>query len=176
MLYQAKNNPLASLIDEIWRGRAVRKLPADVPVLTDENWLLLGAWDAAACFGPPLGKLTIREDRIEIADDWGKFLFLCRCARVGASPEQDTQIDFLGTPIGVLLIDREGSAPKLKLRHDPWALIGALELITHHLDSVLLKPRELREDSLADFAMGAGLQRDHFRRLCSWHSQILPYL
>ncbi len=176
MLHQQKNNPLASLIEGIWQRRVVRKPPTDVPVLSDENWLLLGGWDAASCFGPPHGKLTIREGRIEIADDWGKLLFLCKVARDGESLEQGTQIDFLGTSIHVLLIDRDGYAPKLKLRHSPWALISALELITYHLDSVLLKPRDLREDDLADFAMHAGLERGHFRRLCSWHSQILPYL
>jgi hypothetical protein len=176
MLNRQKYNPLAALIEGIWQRRVIRKAAIDVPVLSDDNWLLLGGWNAAACFGPPFGKLTIREDSIEIADDWGKLLYLCEVVRDSESLEQGTQIDFLGTPISFLLTHRDGFAPKLKLRHDPWALISALELITYHLDSVLLKPRDLREDDLADFATRAGLERGHFRRLCSWHSQIVPYL
>lgn len=173
---QAKKSPLASLIDDIWQGRTVRKPPADIPVLTDENWLLLGAWNAAACFGPPSGNLKFSQDRVEIADDWGKLLYVCKLATVGAISKQDAQIEFLGTSIGVLLTNCGGAVPNHKFHHDPWALICALDLITHHLDSVLLKPRDLREDSLANFAMRAGLDLDHFRRLCSWHSQILPYV
>jgi hypothetical protein len=176
MLHQQKNNPLALLIEGIWQRRVVRKSATDVPALSDENWLLLGGWNAAACFGPPTGKLTIREGRIEIADDWGKLLFLCAVARDGDPLEQCAQIDFLGTPISLAVTHFNEVTPKVRLRHDPWALIIALELITYHLDSALLKPRDLREDDLADFAIHAGLERGHFRRLCSWHSQILPHL
>jgi hypothetical protein len=174
MSYKVNPRNLRQLLEQL---RASAENPkaacaAAVAAFTNDDLLVLAAWAAAATFGPSSGKLRLLPpDRMEVSDSWGKPLFQTR---------------FFATE-GVerpILIDApwnsqdEGTADPARQRHrfDPASLALALHLIRDHIDSTLLKPRDLRDMEIVEFASHAGLEEAAFRRLAVWEPEIAPYL
>lgn len=169
---------LTFLVDDLWKSphRALRvgQLVAD---LNEVDMLLLAGWDTAATCGPLTGTLRLTlPQTIEVTDDVGRVFLLATLVETHQATDHSCLITYWDTPQSVVLDKASPNTPTGSTMHDPKGLLLALQLIRDHLDSVLLKPRDLRDQEIAEFAAAAGLQEEHFRRLASWFHTLTPYL
>jgi hypothetical protein len=140
------------------------------------DWLVLGGWVLAAAYGPSGGKLRLESpDVVEVADSWGAVMFRTRFSPP-RSPEQPILIDAPLVPASSAPGSAPEDVPSLRQSFESASLVWALQLIHDHLDSTLLKVREVRDEEIAQFADSVGLQADVFRRLAAWEPQLSPYL
>lgn len=143
---------------------------------TQADWLVLGGWALAATYGPSGGKLRLESpDVAEVADSGGAVMFRTRFSPP-RSPEQPIVIDAPLVPVRPEPGRPPEDVPSLRQSFEPASLVWALHLIHDHLDSTLLKVREVRDEEIAQFAGSVGLQDDVFRRLAAWEPQLSAYL
>jgi hypothetical protein len=136
-----------------------------------EDWLVLAGLATAASLAPVGGRLDLAlPDKIKVVDSLGKEMLDARLTANEVSGQQET-LDFPGYPVSVSVVDSPEPS-KTRRSFDPVALVTAMRLIRDHLDSTSLKPRDLREKELAEFAAIAGLNVDTFRRLAMWQPQV----
>jgi len=170
---------LRSLLDELWHRPTERNILVEefVAGLNDLDWLILAAWDTAATFGPPSGKLDLLPPAtIHIMDSWGKLFLVFSLIKANKFSHQDCSITYSNTDFCVIVDEASPSIPSTQFSHDPKSLLVALELIRNRLDDALLFPPELRNARIAQLAASSELEDDHFRKLALWYPVIEIYL
>ena len=179
MPHRPADSHLSTFVDQLWRRPADRADLAEYLVarLGRFDRLVLAAWDVAATFGPPSGRLTVLPPGgMEVADNLGRlFLEAMVVGSHEAPSEHQPLITYRDWDMSVLVAPSSPNIPNRSVFHDPRGLLLAIQLIRDHLDSVLLQPRELRDRSIAQFAASSQLDQDQFRRLASWFPAVEVY-
>jgi hypothetical protein len=166
---------LTDVLDILWHASdpRLRELATRLlPTLTDNNRLVLLAWDTAASFGPLGGRVDILAPRsFAVLDGWGKLLFSADLAKSTQGHHIGPMLSYTDMPWAVFR--KSGDyAPTDTPRHSGASLLIAMQLIRDHIDSTILKPAEMRHRELDGFAQQAGVDADHFRRLTTWFPRI----
>lgn len=159
---------LSSLIDELWkkpneREELARQFIAD---LNFDSRLILSAWDTAATFGPPSGKLhLIQPNTMQVADSWGKVFLVANQVEESNKNNEQILISYYELNLCVVSDKSSPTRPKDQFIHDFKSLLIALQFVRDYLDSVLIKPVELRNAEIEAFAASLGIESSYFRRL-----------
>jgi hypothetical protein len=173
-----KKTNLSSLLDELWRRPEERTnlITQLVTSLTDADWLILAAWDTAATFGPPRGRLNLMPQLIQVIDNGGKLFLVVSLVKAKEITSSQCLITYVDEDICVIIDKSSPNIPTGQSVHDPKGLLIALQLIRDHLDSALLKPQDLRNAQIARYAALSSLDDDTFRRLATWFPAVESYL
>jgi hypothetical protein len=169
---------LSNALDILWHSAHDRRVLAArlVEDLTQDACLILAAWDVAALTGPIGGQLTLTfPGSFSVSDGWGKPLFSAELAL--SSEVRKGRPLLLFSDISWAVFHKSGDyAPSEPHKHSAASLLMAMQLIRDHINSTLLKPREMRHRELATFALQAGFEPEHFRRLAAWSSRIIDFV
>src|ERR1700682_1044403 len=108
-----KKTNLSLLLDELWRRPKERTnlITHLVASLTVTDWLILAAWDTAATFGPPNGKLSlIQPQTIQIFDNGDKLFLIVSLVKASEITGSQCLITYLHEDICVII---DKSSPNL---------------------------------------------------------------
>lgn len=129
------------------------------------DWLFLGAWDAAATIVPGTGHFELSAPQgFTVWDRFGKQVLV---GSVGGS-EGHACITYGHGRDPVRVSDSTVLLPETPAVHDPVQIVRCLEVVRDRMDSLLLKPPELRLEDLSRLAMSLGIEVDRLRALDHW--------
>ena len=168
-----RESRLKGLLDDIWRKRlSFDGVHRDSLLgLSERDWMIIGAWDAAALLGPSGGQVRLTDAGFDVCDTWGKHLFSGTVSSTGTA-RNSIRIEFPDASKAVSVKRGGENEPITPVQHEACRLLVAMECIRDHLDSALLVNQSYRNEALGGMARSCGLDDSHFLRLCVWYDPV----